>query len=351
MGRKQPMPTADSVKAKIRAAAAHSREALRDLDLATIEQLQALYAAASEEIRHDLLRYADAKGNVKAEVLDLLLAQINDKLKHLSAQRTALLNNGLESAAALGAGVFSSSVITGVGVQVDITRLADDAVAFVRGFIAADGLQLSDRLWLLDVHAREAVGQAIQQAVILGTDASLAADDFLRRGVPIPPDIAAALGLNQAERIALEVSGALLSKQGNPYANALRVFRTELNRAHGSAYLAGLRGNPDVAGVRFMLSPRHPRPDICDLHASANLHGLGKGVYPLDNHPWPAHPNTFSYLEAVFWDEVTPEDRAAAQSKADWLRQQPIDVQVGVLGSRARFEDFQAGRLNSEVVL
>ena len=53
-----------------------------------------------------------------------------------------------------------------------------------------------------------------------------------------------------------------------------------------------------------MLSPRHPRVDICDEHAAADLYGLGQGVYPVDECPWPAHPNTFSYTEAVYRDEI-----------------------------------------------
>ncbi|AZR60628.1 hypothetical protein ELB75_11835 [Eikenella corrodens] len=44
--------------------------------------------------------------------------------------------------------------------------------------------------------------------------------------------------------------------------------------------------------------------DICDEHAAADLYGLGQGVYPVDECPWPAHPNTFSYTEAVYRDEI-----------------------------------------------
>jgi hypothetical protein len=74
----------------------------------------------------------------------------------------------------------------------------------------------------------------------------------------------------------------------------------EINRAHGTAYLKGAEAHPDCVGTRFLLSPSHPEHDECDLHASANLYGLGPGVYPPGKTPWPAHPNTLSYVVAVF---------------------------------------------------
>ena len=38
--------------------------------------------------------------------------------------------------------------------------------------------------------------------------------------------------------------------------------------------------------------------------AVQDLYGLGPGVYKTGTAPWPAHPNTMSYLTAVFRDEV-----------------------------------------------
>ena len=82
------------------------------------------------------------------------------------------------------------------------------------------------------------------------------------------------------------------------------MLRTEINTAHGERYKQMVRDDPEAVGLRFMLSPRHPRVDICDTHATADLYNLGPGVYPVDACPWPAHPNTFSYIEVVFEDEV-----------------------------------------------
>ena len=70
---------------------------------------------------------------------------------------------------------------------------------------------------------------------------------------------------------------ALLTGRMNPYYQAERVMRTEINRAYGETALQAAIQHPDVIGVKFKLSPRHPRFDICDMHANANLHGLGPG--------------------------------------------------------------------------
>ena len=43
----------------------------------------------------------------------------------------------------------------------------------------------------------------------------------------------------------------------------------------------------DVLEVR--INPRHPRADICDVHARANLFGLGPGCYPKARTPRPPY--------------------------------------------------------------
>lgn len=112
------------------------------------------------------------------------------------------------------------------------------------------------------------------------------------------------LGLDKAETLSKTIADVLTQDPNNAYSRALRVMRTELNRAHGEAYRQGAGRHPDVIGERFVLSPNHPKPDICDEYARADQYGLGPGVYPVGKAPWPAHPNTMSYLEAVFRDDA-----------------------------------------------
>ena len=83
--------------------------------------------------------------------------------------------------------------------------------------------------------------------------------------------------LANAARIGRIIGSDLMTGEGNAYANALRVFRTEINLAHGEAYQAAAFEHPDVIGTQFLLTPRHPKTDICDMHARVNRYGLGPG--------------------------------------------------------------------------
>ena len=81
---------------------------------------------------------------------------------------------------------------------------------------------------------------------------------------------------------------------------AERIARTELRRAYIDGFLAKYNDDPDVVAYQWRLSSAHPVTDICDVHANADLYGLGKGIYPKDKVPMlPAHPNCFCYLKPV----------------------------------------------------
>ena len=124
--------------------------------------------------------------------------------------------------------------------------------------------------------------------------------------------------------IGREAAG-LLTGNGGAMDNAMRVFRTEINRAHGEAYMAGGEGKPYFGGWRYLLSPQHPEPDICDLLATQNLHGLGQGVYPdRERCPWPAHPNTLSFVVMVFDEDVSDADRAGRETALQALQASPL---------------------------
>lgn len=192
------------------------------------------------------------------------------------------------------------------------------------------------------------VGRAIESAVIQGHSASRAAEDLTFRGQPIPPELQRKIGMAHTDTITRATTDALLNKNSSPYANARRVFRTEINRAHGIAYQTSAFEVDDVVGTRFLLSPGHPEPDICDMHASANKYGLGRGVYPKGKSPWPAHPNTLSYEEVVFADEVTDEDKAGKETGIDWLQRQPAQIQYTVLNSRKKAQALNEGLLKEK---
>ena len=92
-----------------------------------------------------------------------------------------------------------------------------------------------------------------------------------------------------------------------------RIARTEMARAYQDGFLLKWDNNDDCVAYQWKLSGRHPRYDICDLYAKANLHGLGAGVFPKDKVPrLPAHPHCMCFLKPVIRgmiDNETPIDR------------------------------------------
>lgn len=327
-----------------------SRTARRDMDLLdrrALQELTQIYRQARRDIEAEILAYAGRDATLRLEVMRDLLRQINERLRVLSEERDRLLDLRMNEAARVGVRPFA---VDGVTVGASLTRVADEALRFVRTFVAEDGLQLSDRIWRLDRHARDVVTRAVEGAVIQGHSASQAAQEFLSRGIAIPRDVSAKIEQAGAARVARGAGEALMVADGNPYDNALRVFRTEINRAHGQAYQDAAEAHPDSVGTRFLLSPLHPEPDICDLHASANLYGLGPGVYPPGRNPWPAHPNTLSYTEVVFADEVTAADRGGKETRMEWLAKQPAGVQVGVLGGQKKRAALVQGLLRENEI-
>lgn len=327
-------------KAAIKRATELAQRDMRSLDKNSAADLLTLYQQAATDLQNQITELAGRDPVLSLSVLQELLRQIEQRITLLSSSVADLIVERINSAATLGAqGAFA----TAEGLAV--TAAALNATQFVTTFIAKDGLQLSDRLWRLDAGAKESLAQAIRRSVILGNGASQAAADLLRQGQPVPGDVSDMIDLRRVENIRNQIGDLLNRAPGSAYANALRLMRTEINRAHGEAYQNGLHDNDLVAGVRFTLSPGHPRPDICDMHASLDLFGMGAGVYPVGGSPWPAHPNTLSFVVAVFADEVPEQRTPEHRNRLQWLEEQPESVQTAVLNSRDKVEALHQGLL------
>lgn len=318
-------------------ASATARVKMARVEREAIASLETLYRDAADQLIQDIARLSAADGTLQLTVLQSYLEQVRAVLQVIKTERGDLLLASLQRAAELGAAVWAT------GPAIDVLAVA--AVQFVDAFTGADGLKLSDRLWRLDQGAQQSIAETLRRNILLGRDASKAAAEWVARDEAVPLAIRQQAQMGTTERLGAVVAERLHRAPGSAYADALRVFRTEMNRAHGQAYQAGAAGHPDVIGMKFNLSPSHPRTDQCDLHAHANLHGLGDGVYPVGQAPWPAHPNTMSYLTAVFRDEVSTADRAGKADRLNWLRNQPEIKQDQLLG-KAKATALRAGMLN-----
>lgn len=324
---------------KVKDASLDAQDAMRELDQDKAREAERAYREAIADIRQFLTAAAGAAGMVTISALPYLLQQIRARLGNLGSLRDQILGQGIEQAAALGVKPFESRLPSS---QLDLIQ--QEAVKHVREFLAPDKLRLSDRIWRLDRHAQELVQQAVQNAVMRGDGAVKATQEFLARGMAPPADIALAKTAGTAREIGATVEEGLFTGRGTPFDNTLRVMRTEINRAHTKAYQQGVAADPEAIGTKFTLSPRHPRTDICDLHARANLYGLGAGVYPPGKSPLPAHVNTLSFEVVVYRDEVSAEDRAGKQTVVEFLDTVPSKDRAGMLGVNKN-EAFEAGKL------
>jgi hypothetical protein len=322
-------------------ASAQGRDAMEALDDETLAELEQTYADAVRDIQQLITVTAGAGGAVGIAALPALLLQVQARLGGLANTRNALLTEGIDQAATIGVKPFVTTVNAA---QLETIRIG--AAQHVREYVGPDKLKLSDRIWRLDRHANEIVQQAVQNAVVRGEGASQAAREFLARGIAPPSDIALAKDASTANQINASVEDALMTGKGTPMANAERVMRTEINRAHTKAYQQSAAADEDSIGTKFMLSPRHPKVDICDMHARANLFGLGAGVYPHGRSPLPAHVGTLSFEVIVYKDEISKEDRAGKQTVTEFLDTVASKDRKGILGVNKN-EAYEAGNLSA----
>ena len=255
---------------------------------------------------------------------------LDSELKQLEQVQNRLLHDGMLAAAAAAALGWRGRRREPEAERLLVRHLLDTP--------QKDGLNLSARLWRIHAGAARDLKSVVDVAVQRGWDA----EHTLQRTLNITPELKQALDEAGAGAVARRLEAGLLSNPGNAAAKFRRVLRTEINRAHGERYKQLAREDENVIGLRFMLSPRHPRVDICDEHAAADLYGLGQGVYPVDECPWPAHPNTFSYTEAVYRDEIgslnptVEKIQTEIAAEADGLLERAASIEPVITGDLQR---------------
>lgn len=130
---------------------------------------------------------------------------------------------------------------------------------------------------------------------------------------------------------------------------ANRIAQTKLARVHQHALGAALMADPTISVLQVVLSGSHPRTDICDLHARADLFGLGPGCYPKAKAPRPTfHPYCRCRLRSRP-DLNAADARARRRGDAGYLRSLPVD-EAAVKGSRTKLQRVLDGRSAIEVV-
>ncbi|CAN0597424.1 unnamed protein product, partial [Ectocarpus sp. 12 AP-2014] len=188
------------------------------LDLATLATLKEYYEASLEETVALLVFYADSIGIIRLQQLSALRRDIESVLLNLSRLQTELLNASLRESATIGTKPFLS--YSGTEAALDISQRT---TRFVKQFTGEDGLQLSDRIWIINDNHKNKVIRAINSAVIQGSSASEAAAALIANG-EIPPSSLQAKEKNASS----DKIGKVLKAQGTDedaaYWQARRLF-------------------------------------------------------------------------------------------------------------------------------
>lgn len=122
-----------------------------------------------------------------------------------------------------------------------------------------------------------------------------------------------------------------------------RIARTELHRAHQTQVGRDLMADVDTTVVQVRMNPAHPKRDICNFHAEADLWGLGPGNYPKAQAPRPGyHPFCLCKLRSRPSLDAS-DARPAPMAATAYLRGLTERQAAQVLGSRERAQQALNG--------
>lgn len=290
------------------------------LDNAAGLNLRKLWGQVLQDIYLVLVQASNIDGSLRIDKLGRVKNTVEQILTSHGNHQLTQLNNYMLTSAQLGAKPLA---------PIEYQDIATQTVKIVKAFIANDGLQLSDRIWDNIEDSKAMFNKRITTAVVMGQSASESALEMLKANQTIPAELKQKANAQKVEAVYADIKKDFFD---NEYQRMKLVYTTEINRAHGVAFEASVAAHPDTIGTKFLLSPNHPKTDICDMHAKVNRYGLGPGVYPINKNPWPAHPGTISYTQVVFSDEVSESDRENKTDRISWLKKLNHAQQRAVLG-------------------
>jgi len=171
-----------------------------------------------------------------------------------------------------------------------------------------DSLNLSARIWNIDREAQDDIAQVILRGVANGSsawDIAQELEQFLGANQDCPRWTSTRLyGRTKTEIAQGDTTGLVSSPcdgRGVSY-NALRLARTEIQKAHALATDRIMASQPWVEKEKIHLSAAHPEEDICDDTVTGGEEG--KGIYDVGEIELPLHPNCLCFKTAVLMDEA-----------------------------------------------
>jgi len=197
--------------------------------------------------------------------------------------------------------IFSGAVYKQVGSQwVQFLDFNKPATVSWLKFVAEDGLTLSDRIWRDAANFQRTMENTIARNIQLGKSARSLGKQFLEFADQQPVQLSkemqkfiADLAPQDAQRVIEKYARKKLNY------NATRVARTEIQRAYRTSYVEQAKSLPFVKGIKWNRSRTEYDCSVCHNLATADLYGLGPGVYPPDKAPTMPHPHCRCYYTTV----------------------------------------------------
>lgn len=125
---------------------------------------------------------------------------------------------------------------------------------------------------------------------------------------------------------------------------ANRIAQTEIHRAQSTERAVEIMGETDMHWVQIKLSSKHPKTDICNLHAQLNAYGLGPGIYPKAKAPLPPyHPHCICLVRPRI--DLEPDARAKFKPDAErvFLEKLPHNEARQIAGSEEKLQRVKDG--------
>lgn len=229
-------------------------------------------------VMHERLVVPSAKSQVSSESVE----------EQIASQRALAMTEAVED------GVFSPQ----------LKLLLNVAAEHLYG----DTLNLSQRIWRLDMDTQNGINSILLKGIANGDSAWNIAEgleQFLGANEDCPRWTSTRLYRRTKTEIASgDTTGLLRGDEcdgsGVSY-NALRLARTEIQKAHALATDRIMAAQPWVEKEKIHLSAAHPGTDICDDVVQGGE--KGEGVYDVGTIELPLHPNCLCYKTAVLMNE------------------------------------------------
>jgi hypothetical protein len=263
----------------------------------TVKEFDAMLQDGADEIDRllpKLIEKHTTGGKVKAAQLALVKRELKVAQSALWGDLGRSLRQGVEAAvlqAATGAESVLFKTLAKAGADIPAYRAAllEQAKQGIDAILgkAANGIPLARSVYRAQALATGMVDRKVTQGLLLGHNAKDIAKSVKAM---IKPDVAG----------------------GVSYA-AHRLARTEINHAYQTSQAARYEQEPWAKGMKWNLSKSHPKPDICNVNATAPS-PLGAGCYTFGNKP-DSHPNCLCYQTAV---QESPADFIENFLKGDY---------------------------------